>query len=248
MAKTCEEYVIKRLEELEQENAKLIGQLAISKQWDEEFEREFKEDEKCTLDLPAGYEIEIEVGGLKYPIVLAHKIDDLYIWNFKECYKEMKCFGDDNKYDTSSIKKWLNEDLYNMLPEEVKQEIIECDGLGKVWLMSEYNVFGTSKFSNNNETILGNTHFDYFKNWHNRVKTILHSENYGDQEGWWYWLRSPRSGDSYHVVRVNEDGSENDYIATSNSYGVAPCFATKHILNLADVVRANSRERNDSHE
>jgi len=233
MAKTCEEYVVKRLETLEQENAKLIGQLAISKQWDEEFEREFKEDEKYTLDLPVGYELEIEVGGFKYPVVLVHKTNELYIWNFKESYKEMKRFGNDNKYDTSSIKKWLNEKLYNMLPEVVKKEIIECDGLGKVWLMSEYNVFGTRKYSNNNETELGNTHFDYFKNWRNRIKTILHSENYGDQEGWWYWLRSPYSGSTNVVCNVYSSGNAGSNIAYVAG-GVAPCFATKKIFDFIE--------------
>ena len=111
----------------------------------------------------------------------------------------------------SFIEKWFNENA----PKELKD-------LCSVTIPTATNVFGDKYkdwYDDKSEI-----QWDFFKDWHNRIKTRLDKER--NEEGYFWWLRSPYADYSYHFVGVYSDGSVN-YNHAYNSCGVALCFLKK---------------------
>lgn len=80
----------------------------------------------------------------------------------------------------------------------------------KLFTFSEMEVYGSTTKSYSGE----GKQYDYYKAGNSKVKKV------GSTASWW-WLRSPRAGDSGHFCAVNTDGSI-DILAASSSHGV--CF------------------------
>ena len=130
-------------------------------------------------------------------------------------------------WEASKMRKWLNDDVFGALPSAlqscIKTVSIYTVNKGKkptatedkLFLLSEVEVFGKSERSANGE----GEQFAYFEDWHHRIKGYTDG-GYGR----WWWLRSPRSGNSGNFVVVSYDGSVGTNGA-NGTYGVSPCFA-----------------------
>lgn len=111
------------------------------------------------------------------------------------------------------IEKWFDDNA----PDELKK-------LCSVTIPCGTNIWGDKykgRYYNDDESEI---QWDYFKDWHNRVKTIL--DKSANEEGWWYWTKSKFAGSSYGFVLVYSGGSA-DYYFASNAHGVALCFLKK---------------------
>jgi hypothetical protein len=111
------------------------------------------------------------------------------------------------------IEKWFDDNA----PDELKE-------LCSVTIPSATNIFG-DKYKgtcyNDDESEI---QWDYFKDWHNRIKTILNES--ANEEGWWYWTKSKHTVNADRFVLVGTNGSANNYGA-NDTLGVALCFLKK---------------------
>ena len=136
-------------------------------------------------------------------------------------------------YKATLISKFLDNDYFNSLPEDMKSVITpitfqasigsQNSGLQnedhKIFIPLEYNVFGATTHAAATEVTLGGAEqFAYFATAANRVKTLGDT---GSACVW--WLCSPYVGNSTAFCIVTAAGSAGGYSA-SNSGGVLPCF------------------------
>ncbi|EOS77891.1 hypothetical protein C819_00506 [Lachnospiraceae bacterium 10-1] len=130
-------------------------------------------------------------------------------------------------FKESDLCRYLNEGVWEILPEELKAVISERECLQivegkeerfmlKLWLPSEFEVFGDSWASEVEE----GQQFELFKDSRNRVKF----DKDGERADW--WLLSVCAGHSTHACNVNYDGIAN---GSSCSYAlrVPVCFSIK---------------------
>jgi hypothetical protein len=88
----------------------------------------------------------------------------------------------------------------------------------KLWLLAEYEVFGTRSYANSAEQNY-QKQYDYFKNGNSKV---FYKHNDTSTAAYW-WLRSARYGYSNSFCIVNTSGSASATGAYC-SYGFAPGF------------------------
>lgn len=131
-------------------------------------------------------------------------------------------------FKKSDLCKALNEKVWQQLPEELKAVICEreciqvVDGeeekfMLKLWLPSEYEVFGEEWFSDAKE----GEQLEIFKDPRNRIKMGGH----GGSRAYW-WLLSVRGGNSTDACLVNGNGGAgNDYC--TDDFRVPLCFSIK---------------------
>ena len=86
------------------------------------------------------------------------------------------------------------------------------------FLLSEYEVFGSTTYANSNEASK-QAQYAYYSAGNSKIK---YKHNATSTAAYW-WLRSPRAGNSYSFVRVNTGGTVY-YNTASCSYGFAPGF------------------------
>ena len=144
-------------------------------------------------------------------------------------------------YPASSMYTYIQNDIYNALPEELRNIIIptyEVSGHGstsgetnftstdKLYLLSTKEVWGKEGTSNqiNYDTAEAETRqLDYYSNL--GVSTSSYSgatkKLNGADKSW--WLRSATSDIPYNFYDVNTDGDWN-YYAARNTGGVAVAF------------------------
>lgn len=148
-----------------------------------------------------------------------------------DCLKEKKPMNKDwtNKggWEKSDMRKYLNEEVIELLPDELKA-VIKPTKIVQVWnkrqetedklfLLSRTQVFG--KNGVNELTDLNDSQIDIFKNQRAWVKEL---GSYGTLYSW--WLRSPNSSNSDTFCSVYTDGTPYNYFGASYSFGVAPAF------------------------
>lgn len=147
------------------------------------------------------------------------------------CLKETKPMNGDwtNKggWEESEIRRYLNEKVINLLPDEL-QEIIKPTKIVQIWngkrretedklfLLSRTQVFG--KHENYKAIEPNDSQIDIFENQRGRVKECEEAE-----EVYFWWLRSPASGNSFNFCDVFTDGTVYCGYA-SDLLGVAPAF------------------------
>ena len=86
------------------------------------------------------------------------------------------------------------------------------------FLLSEYEVFGSCTYANENEASK-QKQYDYYSAGNSKIK-YKHSST-STAVSW--WLRSPDASNSYYFVRVRTNGTVNTGSA-NYSYGFAPGF------------------------
>ena len=130
-------------------------------------------------------------------------------------------------FKESDLCRYLNEDIWGILPEELKEVISERECLQivegkeerfklKLWLPSEFEVFGEGWASEVEE----GQQFELFKDPRNRVKF----DQDGERAAW--WLLSVCAGYSAHACTVYSDGSACNYGCTY-AFRVPVCFSIK---------------------
>lgn len=146
-----------------------------------------------------------------------------------------------NPYLVSNVYQYLTETLYGYLPTEVKNVIVEkrmlleqrysssgaltdstswaWGSLGKLWLPTEYEVFGSVVCGTPKWSAGQAVQYPIFaNNWLHRIKG---NGNGGSRYSW--WLMSVASGYSTSACYVTDGGYANRY-STSDSYCVPVCF------------------------
>ena len=125
---------------------------------------------------------------------------------------------------STELREWLNEAFITLLPIEVqdiiKTTVITQKSRGKphesrerVFVPSLTQIFGKGDW---NDTDIGDTQIDIFKDVRNRVKA------YNGRTEWW-WTRTPFKGNIGYSLFAIANG---EYTAdvTSNVHGVVPMF------------------------
>lgn len=122
----------------------------------------------------------------------------------------------------SDMRKWLNEEFIELLPDDLrevikertivqKQDGVELMSTDKLWLPSHTEVFGDDY-----PTDVGDVQFDLFKDQRKKVKS-----NSGSSA--WRWGRSPSYDDYNFFCYVTTNGDATDRRAYLSG-GVAPAF------------------------
>ena len=131
-------------------------------------------------------------------------------------------------FKDSDVCRFLNENVWDMLPEELREVISERECLQivdgeesrfslKLWLPSEYEVFEDDWASEVKE----GQQFEIFKDPRNRIK----GDGDGGSRATW-WLLSVCGGSSTYACLVNIIGDAN-YNNCSNAIRVPVCFSIK---------------------
>lgn len=183
--------------------------------------------------LKVGDEIHDELTtGERITYAVAHITEKEVLFVSKNCM-EQRVKWSESGYNTggfirSSLCRYLNTTVWNILPEELKAVISERECLQivegkeeryplKLWLPTEYEVFEDDWASEAKE----GQQFEIFKDPRNRVK--LAGEE-GDRAGW--WLLSVCAGDSTIACFVYHIGGANSY-SCSAALRVPVCFSIK---------------------
>lgn len=183
--------------------------------------------------LKVGDQIEDELlTGEKMVYEVAHITEDRMDFISRDTMEERFAWNENGRntggFKESDLCKALNEKVWEQLPEELKAVICEreciqvVDGeeekfMLKLWLPSEYEVFGEEWFSDAKE----GEQLEIFKDPRNRIKMGGHG---GSRAIW--WLLSVYGGNSTDACLVSYDGFANDHHCT-NDFRVPLCFSIK---------------------
>jgi len=133
------------------------------------------------------------------------------------------------------MRTWLNETLINGLPSDLISVITPCtkytNNTGasnveadvtatsdKLWLLSEFEVWGSRSYANQYEKDK-QAQYDYYKN---GVSKVRYQHQDTSSTSFW-WLRSAYSNYSGIFCCVSSSGG-GSYGYAGNVYGVLPCF------------------------
>lgn len=130
-------------------------------------------------------------------------------------------------YKDSDIRKWLNGEFYDLLPDDFKKVLTTASVLSggeiledKVYIPSETEYYGELKFGECEE----GEQFELYKDWHNRIA------GYPDGDyGRWHWNRTKvnkeyTSAGCFCFCYNNGDAYYSD---ANNTGGVRPHFLIK---------------------
>ncbi len=170
--------------------------------------------------------------GEKITYAVAHITEKEVLFVSKNCL-EQRVKWSENRYNTggffrSSLCRYLNTTVWDILPEELKAVISERECLQivdgkeercplKLWLPTEYEVFEDDWASEAQE----GQQFEIFKDPRNRVKMAGEE---GDRAVW--WLLSVCAGDSTNACSVSSHGLA-DYYGCTSALRVPVCFSIK---------------------
>lgn len=183
--------------------------------------------------LKVGDQIEDELlTGEKMVYEVAHITEDRMDFISRDTMAERFTWNENRRntggFKKSDLCKALNEKVWEKLPEELKAVICEreciqvVDGkeekfMLKLWLPSEYEVFGDGWLSDAKE----GEQLEIFKDPRNRVKMGGHG---GSRAGW--WLLSVFGGYSTNACIVDNSGGANISHCTFD-FRVPLCFSIK---------------------
>lgn len=183
--------------------------------------------------LKVGDQIEDELlTGEKMVYEVAHITEDRMDFISRDTMAERFTWNENGRntggFKKSDLCKALNEKVRQQLPEELKAVICEreciqvVDGeeekfMLKLWLPSEYEVFGEEWFSDAKE----GEQLEIFKDPRNRIKMGGH----GESRAIW-WLLSVFGGNSTYACNVYYSGHASNGLCT-NGFRVPLCFSIK---------------------
>lgn len=184
----------------------------------------------------AGDSKTMTIGGKSYQFDIVGKNHDTYTaggiapltFGLHDCYGTkypMNSSGTNSTgWDGSKIRTETLPAILSKMPVNIQNgiravnKLTATNGLNsaiktasdKLFTFSEVEVYGNATRSHSGE----GKQYDYYKAGNSKVKKV------GSTASWW-WLRSPRAGDSGYFCAVHKDGSI-DILAASSSHGV--CF------------------------
>ena len=143
-------------------------------------------------------------------------------------------------WPASSLYTFVNNDIYNAIPDEIKNAIIDTtvvSGHGstsgetnftstdKLYLLAPKEIYSDFPGSHTNyDTAKDLTRtLDYYKNLGTSTSNYSGAiKKNGTSDAWW-WLRAANSGTTRNFYIVGSIGAYDDIYASS-TYGVAPAF------------------------
>ena len=183
--------------------------------------------------LKVGDEIADELlTGEKITYVVAHITEEEVHFVSKDCMEKRVPWNENGKntggFKESDLCRYLNEEVWNLLPEELREVISERECLQivdgeesrfflKLWLPSEYEVFEDDWASEAKE----GQQFELFKDSRNRIKG---AGDGGSRARW--WLLSVCGGASTSACSVFSGGIASSS-SCSGAYRVPVCFTIK---------------------
>lgn len=144
----------------------------------------------------------------------------------KDCLPVEVAYNQNNRnaggFADSDVKHYLNEEVFNNLPEELRNVIAEVErkqengesSLCRLFLPTESELFGDCHYSEDDTY----SQIEYYKDRRNRIKC---NRKGGSPD--WYWTASVGSGNSTNCVGVNDYGNSS-YWGASNGLYVPVCF------------------------
>ena len=147
-------------------------------------------------------------------------------------------------WPASSMRTYVNTDILNALPTELKNGIIDTtvvSGHGstagetnftstdKIYLLSDHEVYedvdgNTSSGIDRYDTAYANTRqLDYYKGLNVTTSSYSGAIKLLNGSNYYWWLRSASSSSAYYFYGVYYSGYWNDYYA-NNTFGVSPAF------------------------
>ena len=137
----------------------------------------------------------------------------------KDCLPVEVAYNQNNRnaggFADSDVKRYLNEEVFNSLPEELRNVIAEVErkqengesSLCRLFLPTESELFGDCCYSEDDT--------------YNQIEYYKCNRKGGSPD--WYWTASVRSGHSTYCVPVNIHGNSNHWDAGTELY-VPVCF------------------------
>ena len=147
----------------------------------------------------------------------------------KDCLPVEVAYNQNNRnaggFADSDVKRYLNEEVFNSLPEELRNVIAEVErkqengksSLCRLFLPTESELFGDCCYSEDDTY----SQIEYYKDRRNRIKC---NRKGGSPD--WYWTASVRSGASTVCVSVDDYGY-SDYWHASYELYVPVCFVVQ---------------------
>lgn len=144
----------------------------------------------------------------------------------KDCLPVEVAYNQNNRnaggFADSDVKRYLNEEVFNNLPEDLRNVIAEVErkqengksSLCRLFLPTESELFGDCCYSEDGTY----SQIEYYKDRRNRIKC---NRKGGSPD--WYWAASVGSGDSTHCVYVSSGGNSNGWGAGAELF-VPVCF------------------------
>lgn len=144
----------------------------------------------------------------------------------KDCLPVEVAYNQNNRnaggFAGSDVKHYLNKEVFNSLPEELRNVIAEVErkqengksSLCRLFLPTESELFGDCCYSEDDTY----SQIEYYKDRRNRIKC---NRKGGSPD--WYWTASVRSGYSTRCVGVGIIGGSGGRHACSELY-VPVCF------------------------
>lgn len=135
----------------------------------------------------------------------------------KDCLPVEVAYNQNNRnaggFADSDVKRYLNEEVFNSLPEELRNVIAEVErkqengesSLCRLFLPTESELFGDCCYSEDDTY----SQIEYYKDRRNRIKC---NRKGGSPD--WYWTASVGSGSSTHCVYVGDYGHSRGWYAS----------------------------------
>ncbi|MDE7083535.1 MAG: hypothetical protein K2O89_07555 [Clostridia bacterium] len=166
--------------------------------------------------------------GDTYTLWVVNRTDGLVL-GFKDLYgtdeKGGKALNEGNgdcTYKDSTLRKWLNNDFYDLLPDDFKAVLATASVQSGGEILSD-KVFIPSETEYRGEVVCGECkegeQFELYKDWHNRIA------GYPDGDyGRWHWNRTKASAHCFCDCNGNGVATYN---GATNTHGVRPHFLIK---------------------
>ena len=132
----------------------------------------------------------------------------------RECAQFVSCLPNDLQAVLKTVTKYTDN-----TGDRVGSASVVTATQDRVFLLSEFEVFGSITYSNTNEANR-QQQYQWYRN-HNTSEGRV-KEAYDSPSAQWWWMRSPNCS-SWSFCIVNSGGISDDYYV-SNSNGFAPCF------------------------
>ena len=170
--------------------------------------------------------IEKTLDGEEMDLVVVDMGPDWARFESKDCLPVEVAYNQNNRkaggFADSDVKRYLNEEVFNNLPEELRNVIAEVErkqengksSLCRLFLPTESELFGDCCYSEDDTY----SQIEYYKDRRNRIKC---NRKGGSPD--WYWTASVRSGGSTICVGVTSYGYSSYWSASHELY-VPVCF------------------------
>lgn len=187
------------------------------------------------ITLTDGVEMIYQIGGIN--IFDSHDVVFVPKWLYPELHRMNASSTNAGGFANMELYSWLQNDLFNKFPNKVKILMVNTtqmisvgnrstetkQTIGKIFLPTEWEIFGSTIYSSPNEHTVGNTvQWPIFVIASNRIKTIGKNGN-----NYQYWECSPSINGENVFCDVLTNGIANGARGVTNELGVLPCFRIK---------------------